>query len=102
MKSSCRSPPKSKSPRGKKDAPVGTTADGHLDAHPAAPNKPSGLLNPTAKGTGTLSVPTASKEAVQRHTCPGTPCDMSGSMSDMPAGTTASTYVDKKVPIPRV
>jgi hypothetical protein len=45
-KGSRRTPAVSKSPREEKNVSVATTAGGHLDAHPAAPNKPSGTLKP--------------------------------------------------------
>jgi hypothetical protein len=67
VKSSRRTPPETKSPRGEKDVTVGTTAGGHLITHPTALNKPSGPPKLIAKGTGSLSVPVASKEAAQRR-----------------------------------
>jgi hypothetical protein len=51
---------------------------GHLGEQPAAPIKPSGTLNPTAKFTSSAPVPAASKEAASRRTSPGAPGDVSG------------------------
>jgi hypothetical protein len=50
VKSSRRTPPDTKSPRGEKDVTVGTTAGGHLISHPNALNKPSGPPKLTANG----------------------------------------------------
>jgi hypothetical protein len=91
--------PETKSPRGEKDVTVGSTAGGNLISHPTALNKPSGPPNPTAKGTGSLSVPVASKEAAQRRTSPGAPGDVSGPMGGTPTSTTSSSaQVEKVVP----
>jgi hypothetical protein len=54
VKSSRRTPPETKSPRGEKDVTVGTTAGGHLISHPTALNTPSGPPKLTAKVTGSL------------------------------------------------
>jgi hypothetical protein len=92
-KASLGTAPVSKSPREEKDVTVETTAGGYLDAHPAAPNKPSGTLKPTAKVSGTAPVPATSTEAAQRHKSPGAPCDVSGPLSIAPTGTTSSAQV---------
>jgi hypothetical protein len=99
VKSSRRTPPENKSPTGEKDVTVGTTAGGHLISHPTALNKPSGPPKPTAKSTGSLSVPVASKEAAQRRTSPGATAAVSGPMVDTPTSTTSSSaQVEKVVP----
>jgi hypothetical protein len=71
---------------------------GHRRRHfalPATPCKLSGSLKPTAKGTGTPSVPDTSKRAAHRHTSLGP------IMSDMPAGTIpSSAQIDKEVTLP--
>jgi hypothetical protein len=78
---------------------VGTTGGGHLISHPTALNKPSGPPEPTAKGTGSLSVPVASKEAAQRRTSPGAHSDVSGPMGGTPtSNTSSSAQVEKVVP----
>jgi hypothetical protein len=92
-------PPVSKSPRGEKDVTVGTTAGEHFGDHPAAPTKPSVTLKSTAKGTGSASVPSVSKEAASRCTSHGAPGDVSGPLSVAPIGNTSTTaQVDKVVP----
>jgi hypothetical protein len=73
---SCPCPPE--------DVRVDNTAGGHLAAHPAEPNKPSGTLEPTTKCSGTAAVPAASMEAAPRRTSPGT----SGPLSVKPKGAT--------------
>jgi hypothetical protein len=70
---------------------VGITAGGHLGDHPAASKYPSGTLKPTAKGTSSVPVPAASKEAASRRTSPGAPSDVSGPLSVAPIGTTSTT-----------
>jgi hypothetical protein len=91
VKTSCRAPPEIKSPRGEKDVTVGTTAGRHLVTHLASPKKPSGPLKPTANGTVILPVPVASIEATPTRTSPGASGEVSGPMSDTPAGTTTPT-----------
>jgi hypothetical protein len=59
--------PVSKSPRGKKEVTVSTTAGGNLYAQPAALNKPCGTPKPTAKSSGTAPVPTASMRGEKRR-----------------------------------
>jgi hypothetical protein len=99
VKSFRRTPPETKSPRREKDVTVGTTAGGHFISHPTALNKPSGTPKLTAKGTGPLSVPVASKEAAQRRTSPGEPGSVSGPMGGTPTSTTSSSaQVEKVVP----
>jgi hypothetical protein len=89
VKLSHRTPPETKSPRGKKDVTVCTTTGGHSVTHPATCSKPSGPLKPTVKGIGSPSVPVASMEAAQRHAFPRAPSDMSGPMGGMPTSTTS-------------
>jgi hypothetical protein len=99
VKSSRRTPPETKSPRGEKDVTVGTIADGHLISHTTALNKLSGPPKLTAKGTGSLSVPVASKEVAERRTSPGAPGDVSGPMGCTPTITTPpSAQMEKVVP----
>jgi hypothetical protein len=99
VKSSSRTPPETKSPRGEKDVTVGTTAGGHLITHPTALNKPSGLPKLTTKCTGSPSVHFASKEVAERRTSPGAPGDVYGPMGGTPTSTTpSSAQVEKVVP----
>jgi hypothetical protein len=51
-------------------------------------SKPSGMIKPTAKGTGTAAVPAASSEAAPRRTSAGSSGSMSGPLSGTPKGTT--------------
>jgi hypothetical protein len=67
VKISRRALPKIKSPRGKKDVMVGTTAGGQLVTQSAAPKMSSGPLKTTANGTVILPVPVVSMEATQAH-----------------------------------
>jgi hypothetical protein len=69
--------PHVKSPGGE-DVTVDNTAGGHLEAHPAEPNMPSGTLKSTAKNTGTAPVRAASKEAAPRRTSPEITGNVSG------------------------
>jgi hypothetical protein len=78
------------------DVTLGTTAGGHLDAHPAAPKMSSVTLKPTSKDTGTGPVPGASMEAGSRHTSCGATCDVSGTLSVAFSASTAQ--VNKYVP----
>jgi hypothetical protein len=66
VKKSRRTFLESKSCRVGNDVRVGTTASRHLDAHPAAPNKASESFKHTARGTGTLSIPSGMKDAARR------------------------------------
>jgi hypothetical protein len=76
---------------GWEDVTLGNTPGGHLDPHPAEPNKLSGELKPTAKGTVTASVPAASTEAAPRRTSPGTSGYVSGPLSVTPNGATLTS-----------
>jgi len=64
---------------------VSPTAGGHLVAHPATPNQP------TAKGSGNVSVPTASMETAKRRKSSDPLGEVSGPLNGAPAGTTATT-----------
>jgi hypothetical protein len=82
--------PVSRSPKGRRASSAGNTGAAHLDAHHPTtplpePTKSSGTLKSKAKGTGTTSVPAAS-----RRTSPGTSGNVSGPLGVMPNGATVT------------
>jgi len=95
VKSTRKTPPETKSPRREKDITVSPTAGGHMVAHPSTPNKPSGSLKPTAKGSGNVSVLAASIEAAKRRTSPDPLGEVSGPLGDEPVCTTTTAQVEK-------
>jgi len=92
-----KTPPETKSPRGE-DTTVSPTAGGHLVAHPAPPNKPTGPIKPTSKGSCNVSVPAASIEATKRRTSSDPFGEVYGPLSDAPVSITATKWESKSLP----
>jgi hypothetical protein len=68
-----------------------------LVAHPAAPQKASGSLKPTAKVSDNVSVPAALTEAAKLRTLSDLLVDVSEPLNDAPVGNTSIAQVEKEI-----
>lgn len=73
MKSSHGTPPNTKSPRGKKDIIVSTTAGGHLVNHPTVSNKPSGHSSPQPRDWLSVGTRCFDGSSMEVNLSPGAP-----------------------------